>query len=46
MTDKPDDKTLILLMAIADLVGKKSDAQAISILYARKAQALREKPPY
>ncbi len=44
--EKPDDKTLILLMAIAELVGKKSDAQAMSILYERMAIALRDKPPY
>jgi len=45
-SDKPDEKTLILLMAIADLMGEKCDAQAISILYERKAKQLREKPPY
>jgi len=46
MADKPDEKTLLLLMVIAELVGKKSDAQAINILYERKAKQLREKPPY
>lgn len=46
ISDKPDEKTLILLMAIAELLEKKSDAQAINLLYERKAKQLREKPPY
>ena len=45
MTDKPDEKTLILLMAIAELVGAKSDAQHINILYQRKAEQLKNRPP-
>jgi hypothetical protein len=45
-SDKPDEQTLLLLMVIAEIVGKKSDPQAISIAYARKAQELRNKPPY
>jgi hypothetical protein len=39
---KPDDQTLILLMVIAELVGKKSDAQHITTLYERKAEQLRQ----
>ncbi len=45
MADKPDEKTLLLLMMIAELTGQKSDAQHISTLYERKAKQLREKPP-
>jgi hypothetical protein len=44
--EKPDDKTLVLLMAIAELMNQKSDAQAMSILYERKAKQLQDKPPY
>ena len=46
MSDKPDEKTLLLLMVIAELMGQKSDAQHINTLYERKAKQLREKPPY
>jgi hypothetical protein len=46
MPDKPDEKTLVLLMVIAELVGAKSDAQDISIKYERKLKQLRERPPY
>ena len=46
MNDKPDDKTLLLLMVIAELMGKKSDPQHIAGVYERKAKQLREKPPY
>lgn len=31
-SDKPDNKTLLLLMVIAEIIGAKSDTQAINIL--------------
>ena len=43
---KPDEKTLVLLMVIAELVGAKSDAQHINSLYERKVKQLRDNPPY
>jgi hypothetical protein len=46
MSDKPDEKTLILLMVIAELMGRKSDAQHVNTLYERKAKQLKERPPY
>ena len=41
-TEKLDNKTLALLMVIADLLEKKSDARHILTLYARKLEGAKE----
>jgi hypothetical protein len=39
-SNQPDDKTLLLLMVIAELLGKKSDAKHILGMYETKVTQL------